>query len=329
MGRDEAHSGTLEDGRVFGWDLQTGQLLAGWTSGQSTGINTSGQTGVYGPLTSGILEGNGMPDLVVTSFSHNVTAFRLDGSTIWQWTNDDTIVSGAVVGDIDRSGTPSVIVGGDSSNNGFYQAGGWVNVLSNTGVLKWRHFIPGEVTWASPTLADLNNNGYLDIIIGTGLNYDTAGVAVPRAAGNYLYALDPFGNVLPGWPYHLTGNDAVAHQVLSSVAVADLLGNGQLDVVAIDRAGYLHVDRPQRPDLPGFAGGVNIAAGLPATQVPDDYASPIIADINGDGKTRHHRRGRPVSPRVQRLRHDDLERHTPQNAASTPTGSTPRRSSAT
>ena len=284
MGRDEAHSGTLEDGRVFGWDLQTGQLLAGWTSGQSTGINTSGQTGVYGPLASGILEGNGMPDLVVTSFSHNVTAFRLDGSTIWQWTNDDTIVSGAVVGDIDRSGTPSVIVGGDSSNNGFYQAGGWVSALSNTGTLKWRHFIPGEVTWASPTLADLNNSGYLDIVIGTGLNYDTAGVAGARALGNYLYALDPFGNVLPGWPYHLTSNDAVAHQVLNSVAVADVLGNGQLDVVAIDRAGYLHVIAPNGTDLPGFAGGVNIAAGLPPTSVPDDYASPIVADINGDGK---------------------------------------------
>ncbi len=284
MGRNEAAPGTIEDGRVFGWDLQTGQLLPGWTQGISTGPSVDGVKGVYGALTSGALEGNGMPDIVATSFSSNVIAIRLDGSVMWSYTNDDTIVSGAVIGDIDRTGLPSVILGGDSSASPFFQAGGWVNVLSNTGALKWRKFIPGEVTWSSPTLADLNNNGYLDIVIGTGLNFDLAGSPGARAQGNYLYALDPLGNVLPGWPYHLTTNDAVAHEVLHSVAVADLLGNGLLDVVAIDRAGYLHAIAPNGTDLPGFAGGVYIPAGLPASSVPDDYASPIIADINGDGR---------------------------------------------
>ncbi len=283
MGRDERTNGAIEDGRVFGWDLQTGQLLPGFAQGVSTGVNVAGITGVYGALTSGVLEGNGMPDIVVTSFSHKVTAIRLDGSIIWQWTNDDTIVSGAVIGDIDRSGTPSVIIGGDSSDSAFYQAGGWVNVLSNTGILKWRKYIPGETTWATPTLADLNNNGYLDIVIGTGENFDAVNPGA-RALGNNIYALDPFGNILPGWPYHTTNNDAVAHQVLNSVAVADLMGNGQLDVVAIDRAGYLHVIQPNGQDLPGFVGGKRIAAELPATSIPDDYASPIIADVTGSGR---------------------------------------------
>lgn len=284
MGRDEANSGSLEDGRVFGWDLQTGQLLPGWALGQSSGVNVLGQTGAYGPIASGDLDGDGVPEIVVTSFSHDVTAFRLDGSKLWSWTNDDTIVSGVVIGDIDRSGSPTVIVGGDSSSSAFFQNGGWVTALTSGGNLKWRHFIPGEVTWSSPTLADLQNNGTLDIVIGTGLNFDTSGIPGARAAGNYLYALDPSGNVLPGWPYHLTTNDAVAHQVLGSVAAADLLGNGQLDVVAIDRAGYLHAIAPNGQPLPGFAGGRSIAFDLPASNVPDDYASPIIADINGDGR---------------------------------------------
>ena len=38
-----------------------------------------------------------MPDIVVTSFSHEVTAITLQGTVLWQWNNDDTIVSGAVV----------------------------------------------------------------------------------------------------------------------------------------------------------------------------------------------------------------------------------------
>ena len=291
MGRDEGRTGSLEDGRVFGWNLQTGQLLPGWTQGQSTGRDVGNESGVYGALTSGILESNGLPDIVVTSFSSYVTAFRLDGSTLWQWTNDDTILSGAVVGDIDRDGQAEVVVGGDSSNNGFYQSGGWVNVLSSAGILKWRKFIPGEVTWSSPVLADLKNNGYLDIVIGTGLNYQTVNIVVPgsnpnaQVQGNLIYALDPFGNVLPGWPYATTSpNNPVPHEVLAAPAVADLLGNGQLEVVALDRAGYIHVVQPNGQPLAGFVGGKSLAPDLPQSVLPDNYGSPIIADVNGDGR---------------------------------------------
>ena len=294
MGRDQTRPGTLEDGRVFGWDLQTGALLPGWTNGVSTGKDVVGESGVYGALTSGPLENNGMPDIVVTSFSTNVTALRLDGSVLWQWTNDDTIESGAVIGDIDRDGKPEVIVGGDSSNSSYYQAGGWVNVLSSTGILKWRKFIPGEVAWSSPVLADLKNNGYLDIVIGTGLSFQNENALGrgnypnAQAQGNLIYALDPFGNVLPGWPYATTfAGDPVPHEVLAAPAVADLLGNGQLEVVALDRAGYIHVIQPDGTDLPGFEGGKFLAPEFTTTfhtLPPDDYASPTIADINGDGR---------------------------------------------
>ena len=284
MGRDESHSGTLEDGRVFGWDLQTGQLLAGWTNGVSTGKNVDGLSGVYGAITQGDLDGDGSPELVVTSFSHNVVAMHLDGSILWSWTNDDTILSGAVIGDIDRTGVPSVVVGGDSSDSPFFRAGGWVNVLSNTGTLKWRKAIPGEVTWSSPALADLNNNGYLDIIIGTGLNFDYVGVSGARALGNNIYAFDPYGNILPGWPYHTTTDDTQPRQVLNAIAVADILGNGQLDVVAIDRSGFLHVVAPNGQALPGFVGGRAISPEYSPAQLPDNYASPIIADVLGTGR---------------------------------------------
>ncbi len=285
MGRDESNTGSIEDGKVYGWDLQTGKLLSGWTAGVSTGKNVDGLSGVYGPIATGDLDGDGVPELVVTSFSHNVTAIHLDGTVMWTWTNDDTVQSGAVIGDIDRTGVPSVVVGGDSSNNGFYQSGGWVNVLTNTGTLKWRHFIPGETTQSSPALADLNNNGLLDIVIGTGLNYDHDGGVGARAAGNNIYAFDPYGNLLPGWPNHTTTDDSVGHEVVSSIVTADILGNGQLDVIGIDRSGYLHVIAPNGQDLPGFAGGKRIIPASHASNtLPDDYATPIVADVLGTGK---------------------------------------------
>ena len=300
MGRDEDQvNGSLEDGRVFGWDLQTGKLLPGFANGVSTGTNPLGQSGVYGALTSGVLLSDGLPEIIATSFSHEVTAITLSGTVLWQWDNDDTDLSGAVVADIDRDGSPEVIVGGDSSYNPAfgYQQGGWINVLSNTGQLKWRRQIPGEVTWSSPVVADLNNNGYLDIVIGTGDNFSASQGVASTEAGDYIYAFDPFGNTLPGWPYHTTttGNTQ-GHEVLAAPAVADLLGNGQLDIVALDRAGYIHVIQPNGQDLPGFAGGKNLDPDLTQAQVPDDYS---LADRRRRQRRRqagHHRRRRPVPP---------------------------------
>lgn len=288
MGRDEfSNSASLEDGRLFGWDLQTGKLLPGFAQGVSTGRNPLGQSGVYGALTSGDLQGNGVPVIVATSFSHEISAITLDGQVLWQWTNDDTVLSGAVVADIDRDGKPEVVVGGDSSPNGFFQAGGWVNVLNANGQLKWRRQIPGEVTWSSPVVADLNNNGYLDIVIGTGINYSKQNGNASTQAGNFLYAFDPFGNMLPGWPYRTAPADSTArHEVIAAPAVADLTGSGQLEVIALDAAGYLHVVQPNGRDLPGFEGGKNLAPDLgpPDPNLNLDVASPIVADINGDGK---------------------------------------------
>ncbi len=296
MGRNEEAGQTtnsgpvIEDGRVFGWNLATGALLPGFANGVSTGSQPNGDTGVYGALTSGNLQGNGIPDLVVTSFSHEVTAITLQGTILWQWDNDDSIISGAVVADIGRDGTPDVIVGGDSSQSinsavDNFQNGGWVNVLSNTGQLLWRRQLPGEVTWSSPVVADLLNNGNLDIVIGTGVNFSASLGGAYTAAGDYIYAFDPSGNMLPGWPYHTTTSTSPdqAHEVLGPPVVADLTGNGQLDVIAIDRAGYLHVVQPNGQDLPGFVGGKRIDPTVTQAQTPDDYASPTIADVTGNG----------------------------------------------
>ena len=171
LGRDEAIPpvpGPIEDGRVFAFDALTGAVLPGWPVG--TGRNNAGQSGVVGPIASGDLDGDGVPEIVVTSFSHLVTAFRLDGTILWRFNNDDTVVSGAAIADLDRDGRPEVVFGGDTSPNGFFHAGGFVNVLTNTGSAKFR--IPvGEVIWSSPALADLDGDGMLEIVVGTGLNY--------------------------------------------------------------------------------------------------------------------------------------------------------------
>jgi hypothetical protein len=300
LSRDETHPNTIDDDRVFGWDAVTGALLAGWPA--HTGFNGSGGSGVIGALTSGDLNGDGQTEIIVTSISGYVTAFRLDGSIMWQYLANDTIQSGAVVADIDGDGKPEVIFGSDASfspnpaNTGnsytaggfvpsfLHHNGGFINILDNMGQAKYRYPI-NEVAWSSPVVADLNNDGHMEIVTGTGLNFsvtltDPTAKAAALAAANRIYALDYKGDPLSGWPYHTTANDAQQHQTYGSVAVADLLGDGHLEIVAVDYAGYVHVIQANGQPLPGWAGGkpIQVAGTV------QNFASPIIADINGDGK---------------------------------------------
>jgi hypothetical protein len=254
-------------GFVFAWDSRSGALLPGWpvSVGGAAGMN-----GVFGSLAVGDLTGSGIPIVVATSFNHEVTAIRPDGSVLWQFNNDDTIFSGVAIGDLNGDGRLEVVVGGDSSPSQFYWQGGRINVLSADGRREWVKRTD-EVIWSTPVMADLQGSGKLDVVVGTGLFYPTSNAA--PFTGNTVYALDPNGNDLPGWPYS-TGAASVDARVQSTPAVGDLLGNGQIDVVVADSQGKVTAIAPD-----GHAIWVTNAF----TKQPL-YSSPIIADITGSGR---------------------------------------------
>jgi hypothetical protein len=258
------------NGYVFGWDARTGNILPGWP--QSVGAPVNNHNGVYGNLAAGDLDGDGVPEIVATSFNTKVIAFHANGQIMWQFNNDDTIFSGVAIGDLNRDGHLEVVVGGDSSPSQFYWQGGRINVLSADGHREWVKRTD-QVIWSAPVLADLQGTGYLDVIVGTGYFYPQ-----PSAApypGNMVYALDPQGNDLPGWPY-VTGPSNVDARVYSSPAVADLMGNGTLDVVVSDGQGKLEAIGP--------GGNNNKLWTVQAFPAQNLYTSPIIADINGDNR---------------------------------------------
>ncbi|MBX7164742.1 MAG: DUF4214 domain-containing protein [Pirellulales bacterium] len=279
LGRDENNSGAYENDYVYGWDAATGAALPGWPLRMPR--NVANMSGAYGAIATGDLTGDGVPEIVVTSFSHFVDAYKLDGTLLWRYNADDTILSGAAIGDLDRDGRNEVVFGSDASDSIYFQHGGFINILDNTGGAKFRYHID-EVVWSSPVLVDLNGNGTLEIVVGTGLNFDDMDPRPgARAAGNRVYALDYNGALLPGWPYKTTNDDSLKRQVLGSPAAADLNGDGIPEVIVADRGGFLHVITGAGTALTGWAGGKQIAQ-LSAPQ--DGYASPIVADIDGDGQ---------------------------------------------
>jgi hypothetical protein len=152
----------------------------------------------------------------------------------------------------------------------------------------------GDSIWGSPVLADMNLDGYLDILVGTDEgNYDdrwqnpegwvcpyTAPI-IPGYCGGSLYVLDRFGNHLPGWPKY------ILEALDSTPAIADVLGDARPEIF-VGTGTFYHTNSLDHPtdgfrvygwdangnDLPGWAGGKVVGHGVPA--------SPVLGDIAGD-----------------------------------------------
>ena len=106
--------------------------------------------------------------------------------------------------------------------------------------------------YSSPTLADVNGDGVLEVVLGTSVGF--------------LYVLDGrSGDALEGWPLQMG-------DIQGQVAVADLNGDGSLEIVAADSRG----------NVAAFTGGakeiwerhLNSQVGAGAT----------FGDVNGDGE---------------------------------------------
>jgi hypothetical protein len=107
---------------------------------------------------------------------------------------------------------------------------------------------------ASPAVADLDNDGRLEI-----------------AAGSWdgrMYVWDDAGHLLPGWPV------PVDDQIISSAALVDLDGDGRLDVIAGSKDGHLYGWTVAGQSLPGF----------PYDLEAPVFSSPWVGDLDGDNR---------------------------------------------
>ncbi len=270
------------NGNLYGWNAADGVQLAGFPVSVDVPASlypdpqgANPRNSILGPLAAGDIDGDGVPEVVATSYNHHVTAFRWNGGMVWRYANDDSVLSGVAIGDLDRDGISEVVLGGDYSTNAFYDAGGNVTALSGpTGRRKWIKQLP-QIGQSSPVLGDVNGDGTLEIFIGTGINFTNLyGAAFP---GNFVYGLDYNGNDLPGWPYSTTGgNGAVEGRTPSPPALADLDGNGSLEVIIGDYAGKIHAVQWN-----GVTATARWTTPFSGSNSPL-FAAPVVLDIDGD-----------------------------------------------
>lgn len=270
------------------------------------------------------IDGDGDLEIVVgvgaidgdTCTQGGVIAYDHNGNFLWRFlTFDeftspsgcrDTVYSTPAIGDLDNDGSMEIVVGAFDKR---------IYVLHHNGALD-SHFpidsyhrlrfpdwggLTGHLAdtiWGSASLADIDGDGFLDILISTdegnfddnfpnGEGWDCPYQIPPHPwpqdyCGGALYVVDRFGNHLPGFPKRI-------HDIMqSSTAVTDINNDGDLEIF-VGGGTFYYNNSPDHPntasriwgwdsqgnDLPGWQGGKVTTGSTPA--------SPSIGDITGDG----------------------------------------------
>jgi len=220
-------------------------------------------------------------EVVIGSLDGQVYVYRADGSVLWKRYLDAATPAQAVggspaVGDIDNDGRPEIVVGSDN---------GYVFAFDRTGQIKpgWPKFTGWNADYyagkcgtdactgvvASPTLADLDGNGTLEVIVGS--------------YSHLMYVWDYKGTALPGWPRDVW--DGIA----SGAAVGDINADGRPEIVVGSDVTTDCADCPPYTNLKkgGLLHAFTIAGkevnGWPVATDAFMHSTPALVDLTGDG----------------------------------------------
>ncbi len=208
----------------------------------------------YRGLTLADLNNDGK-DEIIFSANKKLYAYKGDGTLLWQRQLLKDSNFPAAVADVTGDGNLEVVI---IAHDYFFSTVGHVYVVDNTGgVLPgWPVNITVSDKSSSPALADLDNNGQMEIIFGS-----KNMVQILKANGT------PFSS---NWPVQLDGNSAF------TVSVGDIDNDGQLNIIAGSEYGTLYAFNLQGQILPGY----------PVSKENTEFYwnSPMLVDFDNTGE---------------------------------------------
>jgi FG-GAP-like repeat len=249
--------------------------------------------GLWSTPALGDLDGDGDLEVVVEGFDRRIHAWHHNGTYVNSWPiyrygpDQDNLLRGGwsspALGDIDGDGLPEVVVGTDSppwdghSAPDYTKSTVWAINGDSTNVPGWP-ITTNQIIHSSPALGDIDGDGQLEVVVGTG-----SGIA--GTGGYKVYAWHGDGTSVSGWPRPTEGN------MPAPPALGDLDGDGDLEVVigcGAEGDAYpppcskLYAWHGNGNSLPGFPMSPPSNNGWGTTPNGLPYA-PILADYDGDG----------------------------------------------
>ena len=248
-----------------------GQVFIFNTDGTLARQWTTGSVGALYALAVADVNRDGRMELVATSMSGDVSVMDIDGKTLPGWPRSiGTDLGHPALGDLDGDGLLEIVAIDYAVPMTAYalrldgsMVDGWPVAFHNEQTISFLYS-------PQPSLADLNLDGTDEIAIG---DYQ----------GN-MHILDGDGTPLPGWPQQTNGF------AMNSAAIADLNGDGRLNIIAADTGFDVFAseffDSDSYPRVYAWNSDGTLLAGWPAeTHFPvlvPGYSEPVIADVDGD-----------------------------------------------
>ena len=193
------------------------------------------------------LDNDGVVEVVCVTYDKEVYAVEAVGGAIkpgFPFTAESRFSMPATIVDVDSDGDYEIAAGCNSGDLYVLQHDGTVFAQYNT----------GDDVRGGISVADLNNDGQLDLLFG---GYD-----------DKIHVWDPVANeLLPGWPVDLGYNS------LSEPVLADLDGDGQIEVLATRKTGKVFA----------YESDGTLMGNFPISVDGSIESSPAIEDIDNDG----------------------------------------------
>lgn len=231
---------------------------------------------------------NGRLEIVFGGYDATVRVLNDDCTVVWEKFVRDTVWSSPAVADLDNDGVAEIIIGIDTHlEPGFGTTnGGRLQVYRANGDL-----FPGfpiqidEVIYSSPAIGDIDGDGDLEIVVGTGTCWSNPACVPPGYtlnpnAGRILNAWHHTGAAVAGWPIRLPNN------AYASPALGNLDADPQPEIVVnTENDATVYAFNSDTSAVPGWPTTPRTPAGPDGSTVSfPTPASPLIADLDGDGQ---------------------------------------------